>query len=316
MSVIEGGLVATARAHDACPMCHASAKTPTTATTSRRDDILPWALALTAGIILASIGAAPERWFGLGAIAGLAAGGACAWVSVQGELRRRRETHAQELAARTEEGDERVAMVIRQFEWAVNDVAKLRRDNERAEAAADALMERSRQRERYVEKLERQLFDARERLTSLAQLPPSAARPEYDLLDEAMAGIIPFSWSLHSDRHQVNLELECGITSRHPTRVRIVDDAGEVVMTSGTPMRSDDGKACFTLANPPTDLLVDLDAGREPRFTLEALSDYEWRPVRLDDSGVRTKIVTDKQGRIFRVSDEPDAAQLLAPTLH
>lgn len=316
MSVIEGGLPAVAIATTDCPMCHAQPSARSDAPVDRRDDVLPWALVLTAAVVVASVGAGAERWFGLGTIAGLAAGSACAWVSVRAALQRRRAAHAREVAALTADADGRVAMVVRQFEWAVNDVAKLRRDNERAEAAADALVERSRQRERYVEKLERQLFEARERLAMLAQTATTSERPEFDPLADALAGIVPFNWSMHKDRAQVNLELECGVTSRRPTRVRIVDAVGEVLMTSGTPMWNDEGRACFSLADPPGDLLADLDAGRTPRYTIEALSDYEWHPVRLEDSGRRTRLVTDKQGRIYRVSDDADAAQLLAPTLH
>ena len=316
MSVIEGGLPVTGIGASECPMCRTHPTARSDAPADRHDDILPWAFVLTAAVVVTSIGAAAERWFGLGTMAGLAAGAACAWFSVRAALRRRTAAHAREMAAISADADGRVEMVIRQFEWAVNDVAKLRRENERAEAAADALLERSRQRERYVEKLERQLFDTRERLVVLAQTDPAGDRSELDPLAEALAGIVPFNWSMHKDRAQVNLELECGVTSRRPTRVRIVDAAGEVVMTSSTPMWSEEGRACFSLANPPGDLLADLDAGRTPRYTIEALSDYEWRPVRLEDSGRRTKLITDKQGRIYRVADDADAAQLLAPTLH
>ena len=86
-------------------------------------------------------------------------------------------------------------------------------------------------------------------------------------------------------------------------------------MTSGTAMWSDGGRPSFTIARPPMDLILDLDAGRESRYRIEALSEYEWREVRLEDSGRRTKIVTDKQGRLYRVADEPDMAQFLANTL-
>lgn len=314
--MIEGDLPTTAVSGTACPMCHPQPNAGFKAAADRRDDLLPWAVALTAAVVIASVDAGTGRWLGIGAVAGVLTGAVCAWLSLRVALQRRRAVHARELDDLAADGDQRVAMVIRQFEWAVNDVARLRTANERAETAADALVDRSRQRERYVQKLERELFDARERLAALTAGPEGAERAEFDPLADALAGIIPFSWSLHNDRHQMNLELECGVTSRRPTRVRIVDEKGDVVMTSSTPMWNEDGKACFTLANPPSDLIIDLDAGRTPHYTLESLADYEWRPVRLDDSGRRTKLVTDKQGRLFRVSDEPDAAQLLAPTLH
>jgi hypothetical protein len=39
---------------------------------------------------------------------------------------------------------------------------------------------------------------------------------------------------------------------------------------------------------------------------------YEWKPTRLEDSGRRTRIVADNQGRFYRVADAADAAQVFA----
>ena len=314
MAVVEVDLARPATA-EGCALCARHTDEHDATHASRNDFIVPWGIVLTSAVVVASLGVGADRWFGLGAVAGIFAAGVCAWLTVRAFAHRSRAARAREVARMATQADERVAMVVRQFEWAVNDVVKQKKDIERSEAAADLLVGQARQRERYVQRLEQQLFEARERIVSLTGAPAPADQVESDPLADAMAGIIPFTWSLHNDRYQVNLELECGVTSRRPTRVRLVDGDGSVLVTSGTPMWSDDGRPCFTIAKPPTDLVMALDAGRETSYHFEALSDYEWREVRLEDSGRRTKIVTDKQGRIFRVDDAPDAAQLLAPTL-
>ena len=51
---------------------------------------------------------------------------------------------------------------------------------------------------------------------------------------------------------------------------------------------------------------------REPNYLIEALVQYEWKPTRLEDSGRRTRIVADNQGRFYRVTDAADAAQVFA----
>ena len=314
MSVVEAGIAAGARAASDCALCaHHAATHAAPRRTERHDELIPWGVALTAAVVIACVSAGFERWFGLGAMAGLAAGAICAFLSLRGIGRRGQLMHERAVARLSAEGDQRVEMVVRQFEWAVNDVVKLKSNLERAEAAADLLVSQARQRERYVRRLEQQLFEARERVVTLVGTAGAPDRIEIDPLVDAMSGIVPFRWSLHTDRVQMNLELECGVTAHRPSRVRLIDGEGNVVITSSTPMWSEDGRPCFTIAQPPVELVVALDAGRETVFHFEALADYEWRPVRLEDSGRRTKIVTDKQGRLYRVSDEADAAQLLIP---
>ena len=315
MSVVDAGIKAAALNAGDCALCAHHAAKHAAAPAERHDDLLPWGIVVTAAVVVACVGAGMERWFGIGAVAGVLSGALCAFVTIVGVRRRARHMHERAIARMSAEADERVAMVVRQFEWAVNDVVKQKEAIERGEATADLLMTQARQREQYVRRLEQQLFEARERIVTLTGAPAPAPRVESDPLADAMAGVIPFRWSLHSDKYQTNLELECGITSRRPTRVRLVDAEGKVLVTSSTPMWSEDGRACFTIAQPPIELITALDAGRDTAFHFEALADYEWREVRLEDSGLRTKIVTDKQGRMYRVADEPDAAQLLAPTI-
>jgi hypothetical protein len=295
---------------DACPLCSATRARPIEHVPSESHaDYLPWAMVLTAAAVVTAIGLGPERWFGFGAMSGLLAGVACAWVSVRAVRRGRTAAHALELKALSEDADMRVQGVIKQFEWAVNDVVKLKRDVDRAETAADALVERARERERYVQKLERQLFDTRERLT---QIVVPSAEPTPPPAPQIDGSHVPFHWGLHLDGRRAVLELETGYTLHRPTRVRIVDRDGQVIAVSGTAMVGESGGSGFTIDGPPADLIADLDARRDPNYAIEALVQHEWKPARMEDTGRRTRIVEDKQGRTYRVADAADAAQVLA----
>jgi hypothetical protein len=265
---------------------------------------------VTASVVITAMGAGAERWFGVGAVSGLLAGMACGWISFQAARRLRGVAHVRELARMAEDADVRVKSVITQFEWAVNDVVKVKRDAERAQGAADALMERSRERERYVKKLERQIFELREHVAHYPQ-PVAVPSPDSDF-DGPAASHVPFRWALHIDGTKATLELETGVTLHRPSRVRIVDRDGQVTAVSGVPVLLADGGYGFTVEEPPIDLVTDLDAQREPNYLIEALVQYEWKPTRLEDSGRRTRIVADKTGKFYRVADAADAAQVFA----
>ncbi len=275
----------------------------------QRNDLVPWTVVVTAAVVISAMGAGAERWFGVGAVSGLLAGIACAWVSFQAARRNRGVAHVRELTALSEDADARVQSVIKQFEWAVNDVVKLKRDADRAQGTADVLLERSRERERYVKKLERQVVELRDQIAHSSR--PAVPAPE-DLFDGPESGQVPFRWALHIDGSKATLELETGVTLHRPSRVRIVDRDGQVTAVSGVPVLLADGGYGFTVEEPPIDLVADLDAGREPNYLIEALVQYEWKPTRLEDSGRRTRIVADNQGRFYRVADAADAAQVFA----
>lgn len=297
---------------DDCSLCntpHPKSGEPASPV-KQRTDLLPWAVVVTAAVVITAMGAGPERWFGVGAVSGLLAGIACVWVSFQAARRNRGAAHARELTLAAEESDIRVKSVITQFEWAVNDVVKVKRDAERAQGAADALMERSRERERYVKKLERQIFELREQVAHYPQ-PAATPGPE-NAFDGPDASRVPFQWALHIDGSKATLELETGVTLHRPSRVRIVDRDGQVTAVSGVAVLLADGGYGFTVEEPPIDLVTDLDARREPNYLIEALVQYEWKPTRLEDSGRRTRIVADNQGKFYRVADAADAAQVFA----
>jgi hypothetical protein len=303
VGVVDTGV--TALAHDAhgCALCAANASAahdyaPTKR--DRRDELLPWAVALTVGVLIASFGVGGDRWFGFGAVIGVVAGAAFAYQGLRRALAESGALHDAAVKTLNTEADDRVAMVIRQFEWAVNDLAKLKRDQDRAQVTADLLVVQGRARERHIRKLERELTEARRQEEHSAA--SEAPRAEFDAAAEVVG--VRFSWGLHFDGSTLRLELECD-TSTRATRVRLADKFGMTVMKSLTPMHTGDGSLSFALADPPADLIEDLESCREIPYRVEALCDYEWRPVRLEDSGRRTKVVMDKKGRQFRVSS-PD----------
>jgi hypothetical protein len=200
------------------------------------------------------------------------------------------------------DADQRVASVVRQFEWAVNDIARLKRDAERAGLTAEILLQRAREQDAHIRQLEHDLGEARERLALSVAPLRRVERSEFDV-DLNSVPAVPFHWALHNDGYGVNLEMECA-NAQSAVRVRIVDDDGNVVMTSGTPMYNDDGTPGFSLYRPPVQLLVDLDTGASSTYRLEALVDLEWVPVRMNDTGRRTKSAFDKRGHMYRIAAE------------
>jgi hypothetical protein len=308
VSVVEAGIQARAAEADACPLCTADASheshTPKPAV-DRRNDLVPWAVSLTAAVLFASVGIGTDRWFGIGAVAGLGAGALCAWQSVRWAVRLRAKAHEREVKALNDDADGRVGMVVRQFEWAVNDVAKLRRDHERAEVTADLLVVQGRAREKHIRKLEREILESREREARLAAATHATERAEFEQGGDDASRAIRIRWGIHYEDSSTRLELACDARAYRPTRLRIVAPDGTVQTKSMTPMHSGDGSLYFALAEPAAGLIADMESGNESGYRLEAQCDYEWRPVRLEDTGRRTRLRHDKHGRTYRVSDAP-----------
>jgi hypothetical protein len=296
VSVVGAGLARVAPAATACPLCAQKHEPKPAPSADRRDDALPWALALTAAVVVACVGAASTQSFGLGAVAGLLSGAALSRAAVRRAVQAKQVEHDCVVKTLHTEADDRVTMVIRQFEWAVNDVMKLRRDGERAQVTADLLVVQGRARERHIRKLERDLLETRQKLAVLAAAPHAGAS------DDADPAQIVFRFGLHHEGSITRLELECDGRVQRPTRVRLTDRDGTIVALSHTPMHSGDGALFFALVV-PADFHEDLDPARTPVYRLEAQHEQGWRRARLDDTGRRTKIVADKKGRIYRLND-------------
>jgi hypothetical protein len=273
--------------------------------------ILPLVLAATLGVAVALADRGPAGWLGAGIAAGVVACAVYVWSGRRDLVRSAHEAHAAELRSLAEEADARVKAVVNQFEWAVDDFAKLRQRVEQAEAASQALMERGREREHQNEQLVRQISLLRERLAEIA-MAASVTQPAREATPPPPFEAIVFTWGLHFDGPRARLELQTAASTESPTRLRVMDRDGQIVAVSGMAVVSLDGNLEFQL-EPPLDLIVDLDEGREINYAIEALVEPQWKPVRLRDTGHRTRSVVDVQGRLSRVTEAAEVSRRAAP---
>ena len=269
--------------------------------------IAPLAFAALVGLVVAAVDRGAAGWLGAGLAGGISVCAVYVWVARQSLLRSAHEAHASELKALAEDADVRVELVVKQFEWAVGDVAKIRCRLEASEAAVRSLTERGREREHQIEQLVRQISRLRESLAEIAMaasLTEAGKEPPARPLFEA----VYFTWGVHVDGPRARLELQTAADSDSPTRVRVMDRDGQVVAVSGMAVVLLDGNLEFQL-EAPLDLIADLDDGREINYAIEALVEHEWKPVRLKDTGRRTRSVVDVQGRLTRVADVGDTTR-------
>ena len=294
---------AMARDTDDCRLC-AEMRAPDEGIASiarQLRHIAPLALAAVAGFAVAVFDVGAARWLGAGLTAGIVASSLYVWSGRRTLLRSAHEAHAKELNEVVQDADSRVQLVVKQFEWTIGDFAKLRARFDESEATLRALTERGREREHQNEQLVRQISRLRERLAEIAMAASltqaGKAAPPSPLFEA-----IHFIWGLHLDGPRARLELQTAATSESPTRLRVMDRDGQIVAVSSTAVVTLDGNLEFQL-EPPLDLVADLDEGREINYAIEALVEDEWKPVRLKDTGHRTRSVVDVQGRMTRVPD-------------
>ena len=181
--------------------------------------------------------------------------------------------------------DSRVALVIRQFEWAVNDVERLRQAVRRAEAAkltadkrATDLELRNRQFRAMVEQAQTQLAEYRAEPLRVPQAAPVAEK------DTTLA----MHWSLHDDGAAQRLRLETDHVGA--SRVRLLDPDGHLLVISDpaepSSSRSDGPLSFFLEMSVPPDVIAEITAGTL-RHRFEALVSETWHGVTVRDSGVR-----------------------------
>jgi hypothetical protein len=302
----------SARGADDCRLCAESgAPGPARASAvGRLCHILPPASLVTVGLILAAVEGGALAWVGGGVAAGVIAGALYLWAGRPDLRRVAHDAHALDSQVSSDDADRRVALIIRQFEWAVNDVARLRSSLAHAEATVQALTERGRQREHQMEQLVRQISQLHERLAEVAMAASAESPPAAPAW--ASSDALRFSFGLHLDGPRARLELQTVANSESPTRLRVLDRDGQIVAVSGMAVVSVDGNLEFQL-EPPLDLITDLDAGQEIDYAIEALVEQDWKPVRLRDTGRRTTNRVDLHGRLSRVPDVRDASLLSDP---
>src|SRR5437870_4753151 len=183
-----------------CALCTAHSKAAQRHTAhprARTQLYLPWIVLFALSVALVPFSAGAERWVALGLVFGIGAGAAVSWFSHQTN----RHIAATTLASVTDElkneADQRVTMVIRQFEWAVNDVANLRDALKRAQdsrATAEANELRVKRRQRH---LERQLYEARMKIGEYSRALGSEDAPVDDEPTVLPTGddlVVPLMW--------------------------------------------------------------------------------------------------------------------------
>ncbi|MEX2046756.1 MAG: hypothetical protein WEE03_06295 [Chloroflexota bacterium] len=300
---------ASAKDADDCRLCADTNAAEAGASATRLlGHLAPLVLAASVGLFLAAGDRGPAGWLGAGVAIGIAACAFYVWSARRSLLLGAHEAHLRDLEAIVQDADSRVELVVKQFEWTVGDFAKLKRRLDESEASVRALTERGREREHQNEQLVRQISRLRERLAEIA-MAASLTQAGKSVPPPPLFEAIYFTWGLHLDGPRARLELQTAANGEGPTRLRVMDRDGQIVAVSGTAVVSLDGNLEFQL-EPPLDLVADLDEGREIDYAIEALVEDEWKPVRLKDSGRRTRSVVDVQGRLSRVPEASDATRL------
>jgi hypothetical protein len=257
--------------------------------------------------VVLPFGAASERWLFLGLTLGLAAGVGLGWFTHLAN----RHLAATTLASATDElrteSDQRVAMVIRQFEWAVNDVANLRDALKRAQDGRHTAEASEHRVKKRLHLLERQLYEARLKIGEYSGALGSgspAASEEPALLPTGDL-IVPLTWHVYKDNMLTWLRFESvGIV---PLQIRIMNEHQSVIAISARALETlEDGAQVSLMLRAPDQVLATLEGRHQGRFAFEALIDDTWCKVELKP-GARTAPIegpTEKRAPVWRPGDD------------
>jgi hypothetical protein len=297
-----------------CALCTAHSKAAQRHTThprTRTQLYLPWIVLFALSLALLPFSAGAERWVAVGLVFGIGAGAALSWFSHQTN----RHIAATTLASATDElkneADQRVTMVIRQFEWAVNDVANLRDALKRAQDAR-ALAEASETRiRRRLHRLERQLYEARVKIGEYSSALGSAPPDEDDepaVLPTTDELVVPLTWRVFEENLLTWLRFEsAGIV---PSQVRIMNEHASVIAISARALDTiEDGAQVTLVLRAPDDVVATLEERQRGRFTFEALVDDTWCKVELRAARPAKQ---DKRGGVWKPEDDRRPQSLIA----
>ena len=298
-----------------CALCDAHSKAAERHTARpqvRTKRYLPWITPLALCVVLIPFADGAARGLLAGIVVGLAAGAGLAWLTT----RVNRHISATTLASVTDElkaeSDQRAAMVIRQFEWAVNDVANLREALQRAQdsrAAAEASERRVKRRQR---QLERQLYEARMRIgehsRALGNEGP-ATDDEPTVLPTGEELVVPLIWRVFEENMLTWLRFEsAGIV---PSQIRILNEHDSVIAISAHALDAlKEGAQVALVLRAPDHVVATLEGRHQGRFTFEALVDDAWCKVELKPADrLATK---DKRSRVWRPENDRRPQSLIA----
>jgi len=301
------------RAGKDCALCAAhekAAERHRTASPARRSRFIPWIVALSLVVVLLPFGDW-SRLIALGLFAGLGCGVGIGYLNQGTYLHFAGATLAQATTELRNEADQRVAMVIRQFEWAVNDVANLRDALKRAQdakATAEASEHRIRRR---LHLLERQLYDARMKIgeysRALGSETPMMEEPA--ILPTTEELVVPLTWRVFEDNMLTWLRFEsAGIL---PSQIRIMNENQSVIAISARALDTiGEGEQTALVVRAPDDVVAALEGRHTANFVFEALVDDSWCKVELAKSN--RNATTDKRGRVWRPEDDHRSQALIA----
>jgi hypothetical protein len=269
-----------------CALCDAHSKAAERHTARphvRTKRYLPWIAPLALCVVLIPFVDGAARGLFAGIVVGLAAGAGLAWLAT----RLNRHIAAATLASTTDElkaeADQRVAMVIRQFEWAVNDVANLRdalsrAQDSRAEAEVNELRVKRRQRH-----LERQLYEARMKIGEYSRAlgtENGTTDDEPKVVSASEDLVVPLTWRVTEENLLTWLRFEsAGIV---PSQIRILNEHDSVIAISAHSLDTlKEGAQVSLVVRAPESVVATLEGRHQGRYTFEALVDDTWCKVEL-----------------------------------
>jgi hypothetical protein len=299
--------------HD-CALCDAHSKAAERHTARphvRTKRYLPWIAPIALCVVLIPFVDGAARGLFAGIVVGLAAGAGLAWLTT----RLNRHIAATTLASETNdlkaEADQRVAMVIRQFEWAVNDVANLRDALQRAQdsrAAAEANEHRVKRR---LHHLERQLYEAQMRIGEHSRALGSENQTSDDEPKVLPTGelVVPLTWRVVQENMLTWLRFEsAGIV---PSQIRILNEHESVIAISAHAMDAlKEGAQVALVVRAPDNVVATLEGRHQGRFIFEALVDDVWCKVELKATGRAAS--KDKRSRVWRPENDRRPQSLIA----
>jgi len=298
-----------------CALCDAHSKAAERHTARphvRTMRYLPWIAPLVFCVLFAPFVDGAARGLLVGTVFGLSAGAGLAVLAT----RINRHIAATTLASATEElkaeADQRVAMVIRQFEWAVNDVANLRDALKRAQdsrATAEANELRVKRRQHH---LERQLYEARMTIGEYSRALGSETETTDDEPTVLPTGddlLVPLTWRVFEENMLTWLRFEsAGIV---PSQIRIMNEHQSVIAISAHAMDTlKEGAQVSLVLRAPDHVVATLEGRHQGRFTFEALVDDTWCKVELKAGGRAAS--KDKRSRVWRPEDDRRPQALIA----
>jgi hypothetical protein len=203
-------------------------------------------------------------------------------------------------------------MVIRQFEWAVNDVANLRDALKRAQdsrAVAEASELRVKRRQRH---LERQLYEARMKIGEYSRALGSddtATDDEPTVLPTGDDLVVPLVWRAFEENLLTWLRFEsAGIV---PSQIRIMNEHQSVIAISAHALDAlKEGAQVSLVLRAPDHVVATLEGRHQGRFSFEALVDDVWCKVELKPAD--RPVLMDRRARHWRPEDDRRPQSLIA----